>query len=160
MAEQHECQDEIKILSLSLSSSPPPLTSRFSSVPSLDVASSSQPTVTSMLRRFLPWTTFLWFVWNSWFCQTAVLPKSVLMIHMIQHFWQRKNLIGQRKKRRGQGQRMSHLRVAQTWPSWSPLRLNCCNTRSCYSRFGKSSNLEKSSACLIFALLIMMVWSA
>ena len=30
------------------------ITSRFSSVPSLEVASSSQPTVTSMLRRFFP----------------------------------------------------------------------------------------------------------
>ena len=61
----------------------PSLTSRFSSVPSLDVASSSQPTVTSMLRRFLPWTIFLWIMWNSWFCQTAVFQKSAFIIHMI-----------------------------------------------------------------------------
>ena len=82
---------------------------------------------------------------------------SQVVTHMIRQFWQRKNLIGQRKKKTWT--RMCHLRIAQTWPSWSSLWLNCCNTRSCYSRFGKSSNLEKSSACLILALLILTVWS-
>ena len=139
----------------------PSLTSRFSSVPSLDVASSSQPTVTSMLRRFLPWTSLLWLVWQKEEIQIAVLQKSAFKIQTQKtkkKTWIRQNQ-RQRKKRHGQGQRMSHLRIAQTWPSWSPLWLNCCNTRSCYSRFGKSSNLEKSSACLILALLfILAVW--
>ena len=38
---------------------------------------------------------------------------------------------------------VENLRISQTWPARPPLRLDCCNTRSCYSRLASCSTVQK-----------------
>ena len=77
-------------------------------MPSLEAASSSHPTVTSMLRRFFPCWTFFGHLWSSWSYDGNILsnPSHTTPLH---HNWQ---LSREAEKR------CSKLQRWQSWWIW------------------------------------------